>query len=105
MMHSPRNKASSRSMIIKLTKGYNAIVDKDNLRMCTQHENQANRKVRKDSGWQIKGVHFHKRDKLFSARIIVNGKQIHLGYAKTPEKVHELYANAANRYFGAFARA
>ena len=73
-----------------------------NLRSATSSQNKTNRKGR---GRYPKGVCFHKASGLFSSRIHSDGKQISLGYFKTPELAHQAYCAAAPKYHGEFARA
>jgi hypothetical protein len=73
-----------------------------NLRSATSSQNKANRQSR---GAYPKGVCFHKASGLFSSRVHSGGKQISLGYFKTPELAHQAYCDAAPKYHGKFARA
>ena len=73
-----------------------------NLRSATSSQNKANRRAR---GAYPKGVSFHKASGLFSSRVYSGGKQISLGYFKTPELAHQAYRDAAPKYHGEFARA
>lgn len=77
----------------------------ENLRACTNAENQYNalRKVNNKSGF--KGVVQHKNCTLkkWQAKITVNKKVISLGYYATPEEASEVYAAAAGVYAGGFA--
>jgi len=52
----------------------------------------------------FKGVTWNKTAKAYIAKIQVNGKYIYLGYRDTARAAAELYADAAVRYFGEFAR-
>jgi len=69
----------------------------DNLRAATVSQNRANsrRPITNTSG--VKGVHFHKRWKLWCARATVCGKEKTIGYFKTIEAA----ANARRAFFGA----
>lgn len=77
---------------------------KSNLRICTVTENSRNSRKSKSNTTGYKGVHYYKARNNYSARIRVDGKDIHLGYFKTPEEAHVAYSTAANIYFGEFAR-
>lgn len=72
-----------------------------NLRACTPSQNQANRKKTRTD---FKGIWFNKRDKLYQARIVVNRKVLSLGSSKDPQEAHRIYMDAAELYFGEFAR-
>lgn len=76
----------------------------DNLREATRLQNNANCRVRKDSGTQVKGVHWHKRTRRWYALIRMNGKSVHLGSFATVEAAKAAYDKAARRRFGEFAR-
>lgn len=77
---------------------------RSNLRICTRSENQRNMKLYSDSRTKFKGVDFHKKAKKFRARIVIEGKQKHLGLFDTPEAAHAVYCTAAIENFGQFAR-
>jgi hypothetical protein len=47
---------------------------RENLRLCTQSENQRNRGSQKNSQSGIKGLHYDKHNNQWKARIILNGK-------------------------------
>ena len=73
-----------------------------NLREATCSENNRNSKKYLNKRY-AKGVDVnHGR---FRARIWVRGKRIHLGYYNTEEEAHAAYVAAAEKEFGAFARA
>jgi len=76
-----------------------------NLRLANYQQNQANSRTRVTNKLGIKGIYFHKFSKLYHARIMVDGKNLSLGYFKTPEEAHRAYVAGAKRYFGEFARA
>ena len=74
-----------------------------NLREATYSENNRNRKRRCDTRVAAKGVDL--RHGRFRAQIKAQGKNIHLGYYDTEEEAHAAYVAAAEKEFGAFARA
>lgn len=73
-----------------------------NLRSATSSENKLNR--RKNLRSLHKGVTFHKRDKKWQASIGANGRKFYLGYFDTATEAHEVYAEAAIRMHGEFAK-
>lgn len=75
-----------------------------NLRLATHQQNIASGRHRKNNTSGKKGVHRH-YDGRWRARIMVNGKHIHLGCFATVDEAHEAYLIAAKKYFGEFARA
>jgi hypothetical protein len=74
-----------------------------NLREATGTQNQANRKLNKNSTSGYKGVHFCKRTKRWSAFIQFKGKNRFLGRFDTQKEAHLAYINAANNFFGKYA--
>jgi len=74
-----------------------------NLRLATQSQNSANVGVRSHSTIGLKGV--GRNGKGFSAKITKEGKIKLLGTYQTPELAHAAYVEAANKYFGEYARA
>jgi hypothetical protein len=76
-----------------------------NLRDSTQSQNQANRKVLKDSKVPFKGVTIkHRLPKPYVAQISKDGKVYHLGCFSTPEEAHSAYCNAAQKLHGDYWR-
>jgi hypothetical protein len=74
---------------------------RSNLRLCTQSQNQANRRLQKNSTTGYKGV--TRRGDRWHARIWVEGKCIHLGYHANAYRAALIYDHAARRFFGEFA--
>ncbi len=74
----------------------------DNLRPCTQSQNCANTK-RKRNNDLPKGV-WKKRNR-FASEIFREGVKYRLGVFDTPEQAHVAYITAAQEHFGEFARA
>lgn len=77
----------------------------DNLRLTTESQNMANSCISKRNKTGYKGVCYFKRGNNYTARIMVKGKAVFLGYSDTAEEAHDLYIEAAKKYFGDFARA
>lgn len=76
-----------------------------NLRPATISQNGANTGRRRDNRAGLKGVTFIPEKRKWRARVQVGGKRRYLGYYDTPEAAHEAYISAAQKAFGAFARA
>ena len=74
-----------------------------NLREATRAENVQNAKKRSGARCRLKGVHMRKHR--FCAQIKVNKKSVFLGIYDTEEEAHAAYVAAAEKEFGAFARA
>lgn len=75
-----------------------------NLREANRSENQRNVGKKASSSSQLKGASFHKKHRLWRARIRHDGASLHLGWFNSEEAAHAAYAKAANRLHGAFAR-
>lgn len=76
-----------------------------NLRLCTQQQNNRNiTRPRSHNRLGIKGVRFLENRNRFSARIVVDKKEIHLGSFSSMRFAEEAYQEAEKRYFGEFAR-
>lgn len=84
---------------------------KSNLRVVTVTQNRWNMKrprntIKRKVISPYKGVSIHidqSRKLRWRARIMVNKKEISLGYFSTPEEAHIAYCAAAERYFKEFA--
>jgi hypothetical protein len=76
-----------------------------NLREATNSQNHANIGKRRDNKTGYKGVFRRKDTGKYSARIRINGVQVHLGHFGTAEEAAAIYAEAANVAFDDFARA
>lgn len=76
---------------------------RENLRLATKSQNNANRRISKNNKSGYKGVSWHKASGKWVAGIKVNGKSINLGGYDTPEQAHKAYCDAAIKYFGEFA--
>ena len=75
-----------------------------NLRFCSQTQNLGNSRLSSRNRSGFKGVSFDKRRNLWTADIQVNGKDIFLGYFRSPKHAALAYNGAARRLFGEFAR-
>ena len=69
-----------------------------NLREATQKENMQNTRKHADNKSGYLGVYLHKHSGKFHSRIMVDGKQISLGYSDTAEAAHEAYKKAKAQY-------
>lgn len=76
---------------------------KDNLRICTRSQNNANRSVSSRNTSGKKGVHLDQRRQKWQAKITVNGKIISLGQFYDLEEAAKAYNKAALKYYGEFA--
>ena len=77
---------------------------RENLRLATSSQNCANRGKREGTySSEYKGVYWHKPTKNWRARIMVDGKPIHLGYFIDEMDAASAYDEAAMKYFGEFA--
>ena len=77
---------------------------RDNLRVCTQAENNRNQGIRSDNTCGFKGVSLDKRINRWKAEIETNGRRRFLGHHATPEAAHAAYLAAAAVEHGEFAR-
>jgi hypothetical protein len=73
----------------------------ENLREATNGQNGANSKAR-PSYSNLKGAHWHSRDKKWFSHIWHNGKRIWLGTFTTPEEAHAAYCETAKKLYGEF---
>lgn len=78
---------------------------KDNLRVCTQSENQANSKLKKTTNRtsKYKGVFFSKLHNKFRTRIMKKGKIIELGLFSCEKEASKVYNKKAAEINGEFA--
>ncbi len=75
----------------------------ENLRECTNSQNNANQRRRSDNKSGFKGAYWCNRGKRWCAMISFNGKNKYLGGFDTPEEAHLAYVKAARELFGEFA--
>lgn len=76
---------------------------RQNIRFCTNAGNQANSRPHNRRGWP-KGVRWKGEKNKWQARIVMDGRERHLGYFDTPEEASAAYDAAAKVAFGEFAR-
>jgi hypothetical protein len=77
---------------------------RDNLRIATKSENAANRKTPDNNAVGYKGVSWNSKSKKYQVYIQAEGRAIFLGLFSDPKEAHTVYAKAAQKYFGEFAR-
>lgn len=95
-----------KGMEVDHINGLNIQNQRSNLRLATHHQNMMNTKLRKTSLSRLKGVSLYRKDHWtkWRARIMVNQKEIALGYFDTKEEASKAYNEAAKKYFGEFAK-
>jgi hypothetical protein len=76
---------------------------RSNLRECTHSQNNRNCKKYKEGTSKYKGVHYHKKNDNFMARITDNGKTIYLGSFINEVDAGKAFNIAAQRIHGEFA--
>lgn len=77
---------------------------KHNLRSCTRVQNCYNRPMQADNKSGFKGVSWNQHHNRWTATITVNKKRKYLGFFKDPKQASVVYAEAALKYHGEFAR-
>lgn len=75
-----------------------------NLREANKAQNMQNRSKTRINTSGFKGVTFEKQTQRWKAQIQSHGKALNLGRYNTPEEAHAVYAEAARRLHGEFAR-
>lgn len=76
---------------------------KSNLRKATIEQNAMNRAIRHDNSSGYTGVYWNKQRNKWMAKIIVNKKQIHLGFFDAFEDAVRVRKEAEEKYFGEFS--
>ena len=76
---------------------------KCNLRIANKSTNGMNRSCQSNSTTMVKGVSWSNQKNKYRIYCSVNGKQYHLGYAKSLTKALEIYKKKINKYHGEFA--
>lgn len=76
---------------------------RENLRVCTQGQNNANRLKYKNNTSGYKGVFWHIKNKYWRTQIVINKKAIHIGVFQDKVDAAKAYNQAALKYFGDFA--
>lgn len=74
-----------------------------NIRACSSSQNSMNSRISKRNISGYKGVTFYKPTKKYQAFIMLNKKQIHLGYFPCALDAAITYNEAAKKHFGEFA--
>jgi len=77
----------------------------ENLRWATNQENQRNSKLSAKNTSGIKGVCFYKKLNKWSARIKIDGINIHLGLYENIEDAKQARINKVNEVFGVYKNA
>lgn len=76
---------------------------RSNLRLCTNQQNQQNRRLSKGNTSGFKGVSWHRGTKKWAARIRVGGKQKTIGYFSDPKEAANAYVDWAEIHHKEFA--
>lgn len=76
---------------------------KDNLRIANKQKNGINRPCNANNKLGVKGVNLQSNGKKYTARIMVNGKNIHLGSFNTIEEAKKARQDKEKEIFGEFA--
>ena len=107
------NKKISMHRLIMGANGFNTVVDhidhntlnnqKENLRVCTRAQNQANTYSRPNTTSRYLGVCWYSRDKRWVAKLQSNYKKIVIGYFKDETEAAKAYDSKAKEIHGEFA--
>ena len=78
----------------------------ENLRECTNAQNQYNSKRKRTNKAGAKGVVFHSncKSRPYQAKIVVQGRTISLGYYSTVKEASDAYLAGAKRFAKQFAK-
>lgn len=77
---------------------------KSNLRLCTQKNNEINKKIQKNNKSGHKGVWYSSLERKWKAYITYNNKRIHLGTFINKNEAIKVREEAENKYFKNFNR-
>ena len=77
---------------------------RSNLRMCTQSQNLANTRRRRNARSRYRGATWHRQRRKWRARIKHRGREIHLGLYQTEREAVLAYNAKATELYGEFAR-
>lgn len=77
---------------------------RENLRIVNRHQSKWNTKVGRNNKSTYKGVIKCRNDKMWISQIVHNQKRIRLGTFRTAILAAEKYDDAANHYYGEYAR-
>lgn len=105
-------------MQIDFIDGNGLNLQRNNMRICTNSENQKNKKAVGKSKYLGVSVHIQNKSRYsklkkrivkykyisYLAKIVIEGKQKHLGIFKTEIEAAKLYNEYAKKYHGEFAR-
>lgn len=75
---------------------------RSNLRICTQHKNSMNNIISKNNTSGTSGVSFSSKSNSWRAYIMLNRKQINLGFFKNIEDAIKARKDAEEKYFGEY---
>jgi len=75
---------------------------KSNLRICSRAQNQMNRGKTKNNKSGFKGVFFNKPTGKFMSKIMIDGKNVHLGSFEKAEDAYKAYCDACVKYHKEF---
>ena len=70
----------------------------ENLRECSNSENNQNKSMRSDNKSGVSGVSWYKKGNKWQSQLKINGKLIHLGYFDTIDNAKLVYDNAKEKY-------
>lgn len=76
---------------------------RNNLRLCTKGQNQANQKLHGNNTSGYKGVNWHSKARIWCANLRIGSRKIYLGSYDSPLLAAIAYDNAAKKMCGEFA--